>query len=199
VTRTEQGDATKARVVEVATRLFAEQGFQDVAIPDILEAAGVSRGALYHHFESKEALFEIVLEAAEERLAVELLAASAGRADPVDSLRAGCETFIRLAREPVIRQVLLADALAVVGWAKWREIDNRYGFGLMKAAVQAISPQADIPPAAVDAVAHMLLASVMELALLVAESDEKDAVQRATAALELMLRRLLEPPGKKRG
>jgi AcrR family transcriptional regulator len=194
--KTAQGKATRQHLVTVATRLFAEAGYGATSIEQVMAATGASRGALYHHFESKTALFEAVLESIEADIAHAVVAASRGITDPVEALRAGCGAWFGLAGEPAVRQIVLVDAPAVLGWAKWREIDARHGFGLMKAALRNAARAGRVDPelaasAQIDMLAHMLLASVLEIALLIARADDPaSARQDGRAAFEALVDRL---------
>jgi AcrR family transcriptional regulator len=127
--KVEQGLETRREIVEAARRLFAERGYADVSIEQVLAATGVSRGALYHHFRGKEALFEAVFEATEAEIAQLVLARSAAAAGPAAALAAGADAFLDLAREKAVRQIVLTDAPAALGWEKWRAIDAQHGFG----------------------------------------------------------------------
>jgi AcrR family transcriptional regulator len=131
----------------------------------------VSRGALYHHFSSKEALFEAVLEAIEADLAAATITASRDIADPIAALRVGCDLFLDLAQSGKVRQIVLIDAPGVVGWQKWREIEA-YGFGLLKAALGAAAERGRIRRDLVNVFAHMLLAALIEVALMIAIADD---------------------------
>jgi AcrR family transcriptional regulator len=193
--KVEKGLETRREIVEAAKRLFAEQGYGGVSIEEVLVACQISRGALYHHFRSKEALFEAVVEAVETELATHVVARSATAADPVSGLIAGAEAFLDLAREPAVRQIVLIDAPAALGWEKWREIDGRHGFGLLKAALAPAAAQAGLPAAMVDAFAHMLLASLSEVAFLIARADDAEAaIADGKAAIRELIARLLGPP-----
>ncbi|WP_204056174.1 TetR/AcrR family transcriptional regulator [Microbispora corallina] len=191
--RAERGQATREHLVAVATRLLAERGYEDTSIEAVLQESGVSRGALYHHFPGKDALFEAALEAVERDIAERTVAATEGIADPVAALRAGCLAWVRLAGEPVVRRIVLVDAPAVLGWHRWREIEERHAFGLLKAALQAAADAGGLQPGHVDVFAHVLLASVNEIALLVARGAGGDGVsaEEAEAAVGELLRRLL--------
>jgi AcrR family transcriptional regulator len=186
--RVEQGQATRAALIGVATELFAANGYDGTAIPAVLDAAGVSRGALYHHFESKEALFEAVLRSVEAQATVEVTRAAGGATDPLDGLRRGCAAYLAMCRDPVVRQISLIDAPAVVGWERWREIDEQHAFGLVKAAIAAIAADGRVKPELVDVMAHMVLAALLEVALLVARADEgRMAVRRGQEAIDELL------------
>jgi AcrR family transcriptional regulator len=196
--RVEQGHATRAALVEVATELFATDGYEGTAIPAVLQAAGVSRGALYHHFESKEALFEAVLKSVEARVMAKVTRTTHGRSDPLDALRRGCASYLAMCRDPMVRRISLIDAPAVIGWQRWREIDEQHAFGLVKAAIAAISADGRVKPELVDVTAHMVLAALLEVALLVARADEgRLAIRRGQEAIDELLTALLAPPAHK--
>ncbi|HEY6329126.1 MAG TPA: TetR/AcrR family transcriptional regulator, partial [Blastocatellia bacterium] len=130
----EKGAATKARIIAVARELFADKGYESTSTETVLKVAEVSRGSLYHHFENKEALFAAVLEAVEADVTAATGRARANITDPVEGLRAACDAFLQLACDPEVRQIILIDAHSVVGWEKWREIEERHGFGRLKQA-----------------------------------------------------------------
>lgn len=195
--RQDRGQATRDQLVAEATQLFAERGFDATSIEAVLEAAGVSRGSLYHHFKSKEALFEAVLDAAEARIGeATLLAAMGAGDDPVASLRAGALEWIRLAGDPVVQRIVLIDAPAVLGWERWREIEEQNALGMLRVAMQTVADDGRLDPTLVDPFAHVLLASINELALVIARAeDTADAQARAEAAVNELLTRLLSKPG----
>ena len=120
-----RGEATRSQLIAIATRLFAERGYEDTSIESVLREAGVSRGSLYHHFPGKEALFEAVAEDVETSVGEQTLAAASGSDGPVAALRAGSLAWIRLAGDPVVRRILLIDAPSVLGWERWRAMEER--------------------------------------------------------------------------
>jgi hypothetical protein len=112
--------------------------------------------------------------------------------DAAAAVRAGCEAFLDLTQDPVVRQIMLTDAPSVLGWDKWREIDDRHAFGLLKAALEPAAKEAGLPAALVDAFAHMLLASLSEVALLIAQADDAAvALENGKAAVRELLSRIL--------
>lgn len=192
--RAAQGRATRGQLIEVATRLFAENGYEGTSIEAVLTAAGVSRGALYHHFAGKEALFEAVVSAITDRVTVELTEVISGCTDPVDAMRTGALAWIGLAADPVIQRIVLVDAPSVLGWERWRTMDNGQTLGAMKAMLQAVSDSGRLPSDLVDPFAHMILAALDEFALVVARApDSKTAVAEGRRAVEELLDRLLRP------
>ena len=187
-----RGEATRGQLIAVATRMFAERGYEDTSIEAVLREAGVSRGSLYHHFASKEALFEAVAEHVEAEVGTQTVAASAGADGPVAALRAGFLAWIRLAGDPVVQRILLIDGPSVLGWERWRAMEERHALGLIRMVLEAAAEEAQLRPELADTLAHVLLASVNEVALLVARSDDPEAAMKAGEdAIDELLRRLL--------
>jgi AcrR family transcriptional regulator len=188
----ESGQATRQQIIAVATRLFASQGYEATSIDSVLLRCAVSRGALYHHFDSKEALFAAVLEGVESDVARALIKASRRASDPIDALRDGCYAWLHLARDDTVRQIVLIDAPTVVGWRKWREIDARHGFGLLKGGLKAVAAAGHLPSDLVDMFAHVLLAALIEVSLLIASAESPEAATRSgRAAIGELINRLL--------
>ena len=114
-TRAEQRAATRARLVAAARERFAEHGYAAVSLPEVVAAAGVTKGALYHQFASKRDLFRAVLADVQAQVAAEVEAAAARSG----SLLAGCEAFLRASTAPGVERIMLVDGPAVLGWAVW--------------------------------------------------------------------------------
>ena len=187
-----RGAATRAQLIDIATRLFASRGYEETSIEAVLQEAGVSRGSLYHHFAGKEALFEAVLDDVETRVGRQTIAAAVGADGPAAALRAAFLAWIKLAGDPVVQRILLIDAPAVLGWERWRAMEERHALGAIRATLQAIADQGNLRPELVGTLAHVLLASVNEIALVVARSDDPAAAMREGAdAIDELLRRLL--------
>jgi AcrR family transcriptional regulator len=192
--RAAQGRATRGQLIEVATRLFAEQGYEGTSIEAVLAAAGVSRGALYHHFPGKEALFEAVVVAVSDQVTVDLAAAVGRRTDPVDAMRTAALAWIGLAADPVIQRVVLVDAPSVLGWERWRDMDGGRTLGTLRAMLQAVSDSGRLPSELVSPFSHMILAALDEIVLVVARADDPAAaVAEGRMAVEALLDRLLRP------
>lgn len=192
--RAAQGRATRSQLIEVATRLFAEHGYEGTSIEAVLSAAGVSRGALYHHFAGKEALFEAVISAVSDRVTAELAGAIRDRADPVDAMRTAALAWVSLAGDPVIQRIVLVDAPSVLGWDRWRAMDDGRTLGTLRAMLQAVSDSGRLPPDLVGPFAHMIMAALDEISLVTARAaDAGAAVAEGRMAVEAFLDRLLRP------
>lgn len=188
----DRGQATRDHLVAVATGLFTEHGYDGTSVEAVLRAADVSRGALYHHYPGKDALFAAVLETVYERVEADGAEAIRGIRDPAETLRAACLAWIRITGDPVVRQVLLIDAPAVLGWQRWREVDEQRTLGRIKAVLRRVAAEGRIPVARVDFYAHVLLAGLNEIAMLIARADDHSAAAaEAEVATGELLDRLL--------
>jgi AcrR family transcriptional regulator len=191
--KAERGQATRQQIVTEATRLFAEAGYGAVSIEAVLSVCGISRGALYHHFASKVALFTAVLDAEEARVAEALMASAEGETNPLDMLRAGCFAWLHMAaNDSAVRRIVLTDAPSVVGWDVWRDIDSRHGLGMLKAAFRLAAELGHLKQSRVDTYAHALLAVLTEMALMVARAEDRSAAADAGRdTVELVLSQLM--------
>lgn len=181
--------ATRERLITHARALFAERGYARVGTEEIVRAAGVTRGALYHQFRDKEALFEAVVEAVEAETTERVAAVAASAGEPLTALRAGAHTFLRICGDPHVERILLLDAPAVLGWERWRAIELRHGLGLVAGVLDAGMQEGDIAPQPIEALAHVLIGALDEAAMLVARADDRDA---ARADVEAVIDRLLD-------
>lgn len=168
--------ATREALLSSARELFAERGFA-AAREDIVARAGVTRGALYHHFTSKEKLFRAVVELLEEEMFERIASAAMSSEDPSEQLRRGCGAFLDAAMDPAVRRIVLLDAPAVLGWQAWREIDARYGLGLVIEGLNAVMAAGRIERRPVEPLAHLLLAALNEAAMMVASADDPVAAR----------------------
>jgi AcrR family transcriptional regulator len=176
--KAEQGEATRARLLRVARDLFARRGYAGVGTEEIVRRARVTRGALYHHFRDKKDLFRAVHEQLEGELVESLGQRIAGIEDARELLAAGVRSFLDACTDPALAQISLIDAPSVLGWAEWREIDARYGMGLVRLGLEAAMDQGVMPRQNPEPLAHLILAALGESALLIANADEPRAARR---------------------
>lgn len=183
--------ATIADILAAARKLFASEGFDATSIDDIAANAGVAKGAVYHHFASKEAIFTRVLEDVQAEIAaMPPPAATRAMTDPLDQIAAETLRYLLAATEPSRKRILLIDGPAVIGWKKWREIDDRF-FGAGAKAAMALVLGAKASSREVDAVTHLMMGAVMEACLVCATApDAKKAARELSAGLRKMLQGL---------
>jgi AcrR family transcriptional regulator len=190
-TQAERSATTRAALLMAGRQLFADRGFAGAGREEIAERAGVTRGALYHHFATKQDLFVAVVEDLESELGQRLVAAASAGSDPLEELRLGCQAFLDAALDPAVRRIVLLDAPAVLGWQAWRELDERFGLGLIKMVLDSVMAAGLIEAQPVDPLAHMLLAALNEAAMLVALADDPDAARALVgASVDRLLARL---------
>jgi AcrR family transcriptional regulator len=172
-TKAEQAAQTREALEGVARELFETRGFATVSAEEIVAAAGVTRGALYHHYGGKEGLFEAVAEAAMQRLHDKLVRAAGSSTDPLEGLKQGARRFLELSSAPRTQLVLFVDAPVVMGWQRWRQMDARYGFGLILRALDRVVAQGRMRSTSREIVAHLLLGALIEASMLIANSSQK--------------------------
>jgi AcrR family transcriptional regulator len=188
--KAEQSELTQGALLKAARELFTEKGYADTATEEIVQRAGVTRGALYHHFRDKEELFQAVFEAAEREL-VETVRTAIGSAQisPWEGLSVGCQAFLDACLEPAVQRIILLDAPSVLGWETWRRIDAEYGLGLVRQSLQAAMDTGYVDPLPVDPLAHILLGALNEAAMVIARAED---VQSARAEVGAVVDRLLK-------
>jgi AcrR family transcriptional regulator len=179
----ERTATTRRAILTTARELFARDGFEATTIGAIAGRAGVSKGALYHHFADKADVLAAVYEDLEQELVESLVAVAVTETDPVLALRRGCQAFLDHCLDPVFRRIALVDAPNGLGWQRWRSIDARHGFGLLLAGLRAAADQGRIRSDHLDERAHLLLAALVEAALLVGSSDDPAATRESMGAL----------------
>ena len=184
-----RSEATRAALMATARELFAERGYAAVSTEEVVASAGVTRGALYHQFEDKAALFRAVFEEVEGELAQRLAGEALAHADPWEAQLAGLDAFLAACEEKEIQRIALLDAPSVLGWETWREIEARYGLGLVMAGLRNLIDLGLIPEQPVEPTAHAILGAVAEAGLYVARAGDPEA---ARAELSAVLRRMVE-------
>ncbi|APE35238.1 hypothetical protein BOX37_16235 [Nocardia mangyaensis] len=186
---------TRARLIEAGTALFAEHGFAEVTTARVCAAAGVTRGALYHHFGNMAGLMEACFAAVDHGV-VDTLSAHALSGSPVERVHAVSHTFVDQLADQTVRQILFVEAPAALGWARWREIDGGRSLGLVKNLLVAAHEQGElIARHNPKVLAHLLLGGLNELAMFVAASRSREkALAAAHAELSAVLDGMFRQP-----
>jgi AcrR family transcriptional regulator len=190
--------ATTAALVEAARRLWSERGYAAVGTPEIAAAAGVTRGALYHQFADKAALFGEVAEAVESDVTARLgeYVAASGARDPAAALHAAVDGWLEACEEPEVRRILLLDGPAVLGWDGFRDMALRHGLGLTEAMLKAAIDAGQLPPQPTRPLAHVVIGALDEAAMYVATADDRAAARSEVArSLHALLDGLLGESG----
>jgi AcrR family transcriptional regulator len=165
--------------------MFAETPFADVSTQAIVDAAGVTRGALYHQFDDKAALFAAVYEEVERDLVADI-AEQIGAVQPPDQLaamRAGARLFLDRSAAPDVARIVLIDAPAVLGWDRWREVGVKYGLGIIEGMLTQAIADGLIPEQPVRPTAHVLLGALDEAALYISRARDADRARQEMFAV----------------
>lgn len=176
-------DATRGALLAAGRRLFAERGFADVPADEIVSAAGVTRGALHHHFGDKRGLFRTVFEQLEGEIVDDLGRLVGEGADEL--VPRALAAFLDICERPDVRRIALTDAPAVLGWQTWREIEAEHGLGLLTAMLTDSPTVSEATPAPV--LAQLVLGSITEAALLIAHAEDRAAARKQAEAALLAL------------
>jgi AcrR family transcriptional regulator len=189
--KAEQSEATRGALLCAARELFTERGYADTPTEEIVQAAGVTRGALYHHFKDKQDLFTAVVEGVEQQTLERVAAADVEETDPWEQQRVAVGAFLDTCLDPAVQRIVLTDAPSVLGLAAWREIEARYGLALVRAGLQLVMDAGLIEEQPIEPLAHMLLGAMAEAGLLIAHAEDPVAARQEVGdSLDRILRGL---------
>lgn len=163
--KAEQGEATRGALVDAALALFTAGGFADTSTTEIVRRADVTRGALYHHFADKEALFRAAYEAIERDIFQRCLTAAKGM-DGVEALKAGIGAYLDACLERPVQRILLTEGPLVLGWERSLRFDDPHCARLLlRASVRELAP---VPP---EPLAHLLYGALLQAGLVIADAS----------------------------
>ncbi|WP_456249091.1 TetR/AcrR family transcriptional regulator [Longispora urticae] len=188
--RAQQRDQTRQALLREGRRLFSGSGYAAVGLAEIVQAAGVTKGALYHHFSGKADLFRAVLEEVQQEVGRRVAAAADAHEDPWAQLTAGCEEFLTATTDPDIQRVMLVDGPAVLGWAEWRAMDEAASARHLADALTGLVDAGVIAPQPVAPLVHLLSGAMNEAALWLASSAGPGDLADTRAALGRLLQAL---------
>jgi AcrR family transcriptional regulator len=172
-TQAERTAATRGALLAAARGLFAEKGYAATGGEEIVEAAGVTRGAMYHHFANKAEVFRAVFEELEAETMARIVEAAMGSEEPLASMQLGAMAYLDAALDPAVQRVVLLDGPSVLGWELQKEISDAHGLGLVREALNNLMGGGLIAQQPVEPLAHVLMAALHEAALYVARAKSK--------------------------
>ncbi len=185
----ERSEATTAELVDVARRLFAADGYAATSLEDVVRGAGVTKGALYHHFAGKRDLFLAVYEREQARLARVQFQAFARKKGAWEGFFAATRAFFEASLDPGVQRITLLDAPSVLGWETMREVEGRYSLVQLHQGIEALIHDGHLSPRPVAPLANMLFGAMCEAAMMVARAGNQRAARREVIA---ELRAILE-------
>ncbi|MBA3301104.1 MAG: TetR/AcrR family transcriptional regulator [Thermoleophilaceae bacterium] len=181
-TQRERSAATTAELIDAARGLFAADGYAATLLEDVVREAGVTKGALYHHFAGKRELFRAVFEREQRALAAAVTDAYARERDPWEGFHAGCRSFLEASLDPGVQRITLLDAPAALGWEAMRAIEAGYSLAMLREGLEIAIAKGRIAPRPVAPLAHMLLGAICEGAMMTARSEDQPATAREVLA-----------------
>jgi len=196
-TQTDRSTATRTALIDAARRLWADRGYAAVGTPEIAAAAGVTRGALYHQFADKAALFHAVADIVEASVTRRLgdAVVESGAADPAAALHAATDGWLAACEEAEVRQILLLDGPVVLGWDGFRDLALEHGLGLTEGLLQAAMNTGQLAAGPTRPLAHVLIGALDEAAMYVATAEDREAARAEVAGvLHALLDGLLRRP-----
>ena len=175
-TQAERRAATRRALLDAARSMFAEKGYHGAAAEEIVRRAGVTRGALYHHYEDKKDLFRAVVDEMEGEIDEEIEAAERAQPDLPEAVMAGYRAFVDAVLDPEMRRTFFLDGPSVLGW-EWREIDARHAVGKIEEGLEALIAEGFVEPQPVGPLARLINGTLLEAAFFVAASEDPEAAR----------------------
>jgi len=185
--RVRQAEATRQLLVSVARELFTEHGYAETSVEEIIQRAGVARGALYHHFPGKEALFRAVYEAVQADTASRVVKAALAVQEPWGGVRAGLSAFLDACLEPEFRRIVILDSVSVLQHQAWEGGIEHVELPMLRSVLTPVV-DAHLPGLGVEALVHVALGGLYGAALYIARSAKPKA---ARADVETVLDTLI--------
>ncbi len=192
--REEYSDQTRRALIDSAMTLIAERGYSGTSLDEITSRARVTKGALYHHFPSKHALFEAVFDARERDVISEVNAALQQHRDPIAMVRAGLSVFLDVCLDPGYQRIVLQDGPSVLGYERWREREEKYTLGVVRGVVVSLLQTGDYPPLPVETVTRMLFGALAAGASAIAGAGDKEQVREEVETTALLILEGLRRP-----
>ncbi|ORA85479.1 TetR/AcrR family transcriptional regulator [Mycobacterium malmoense] len=190
-TQEERSAATRDALISAARKLWGARGYAEVGTPEIATAAGVTRGAMYHQFADKAALFGEVVETVEQDVMARMatFVAESGARTPADAIRAAVDAWLEASGDPEVRQLILLDAPSVLGWAAFRDVAQRYSLGMTEQLLTDAIRAGQLADQPVRPLAHVLIGALDEAAMAIAMADDPKRARRETGEV---LHRLID-------
>ncbi|MEU6642220.1 TetR/AcrR family transcriptional regulator [Saccharomonospora sp. NPDC046836] len=185
--REDYSESTRAALVDSAVLLFTERGYAGTSLEEIARRARVTKGALYHHFAGKQAVFEAAFDAVETEVKGRLEKILSGPEKPWDRALNGLRAFISSCLDPAYQRIAIHEAPVVMGWQRWREAEDRYSFGLIRSALQDLIDAGEIVPVPVEVTSRLLFGALSSAATEIAGSPDPQEVGAQVEAVIVSL------------
>jgi AcrR family transcriptional regulator len=190
-TQAQRRASTRRALLDAARSLFAEKGYHGAAAEEIVGRAGLTRGALYHHFEDKKDLFRVVVDEMEGEIDEEIEAAERAQSGLPEAVMAGYRAFLDAVLDPEMRRTFFLEGPSVLGW-EWREIDARHAVGKIEEGLESLIAEGFMEPQPVRPLARLINGALLEAAFFVAASEDPETARdEAWGAMERLVSGLM--------
>jgi AcrR family transcriptional regulator len=187
--RLEYAESTRQALVDSAIELFVRQGYAGTSLDEVVKQARVTKGALYHHFSGKQALFEAVLVAVETKVMAQVGGIVANSGDPWEAATAALRTYMEACLEPAYQRIVLREGPVAMGWERWREAEERLSFGVLRTAVRALIEAGEIEDMPLEISTRLLFGLLSAGANAIADAGEPE---RTSAEVTRCVLRIVE-------
>ncbi|MBK1786187.1 TetR/AcrR family transcriptional regulator [Prauserella cavernicola] len=187
--REDYSESTRSALVASAVELFTDRGYAGTSLDEIARRARVTKGALYHHFSGKQAVFEAAFDAVETGVKGRLEKIMSGPEKPWERAQKGLREFISSCLDPAYQRIAIHEAPVVMGWQRWRDAEDRYSFGLIRSALQDLIDAGEVVRVPVEITSRLLFGALSSAATEIASSPEPEKVG---AEVEQVIISLLE-------
>lgn len=194
--REAQAEATREQIIRSAIKLFAEKGYSGAGLAEIVEASGVTTGAVYHHFGGKAGLFLVVAELIEQKILASVTQAAITKSGAWNQLLAAVDAMVGICAKSDVQRIVFIDAPTVIGPAAWREIEAKYALGALRHVLQSLVDEGALRFQSVDLMASILLGALTEAARAVADAPDKSAASEEARDILAAVFTAIRAPGQ---
>lgn len=189
--REEYSEATRAALLESATSLFAEHGYVQTSLDDVARLTRLTRGAVYHHFNGKQALFEAVVELQEDAMTAAVTAAATTAPDAWHAAMAGLDAFLDFCADPVYSRLVMQEGPVALGWQKWKELEEKHAYGLTESFIKLLIEAGEVEKVPMPTATQIVFGLLYGACRALVEAPPEEKV-RVRAECGLILRRILD-------
>lgn len=186
--RTEYSESTRQALIDGAVALFTERGYSGTSLDEIARRARVTKGALYHHFSGKQAVFEAAFAAVESQTVDRLAKVISAASEPWEAALAGLRAYLQVCLEPAYQRLVINEAPVVMGWERWRAAEENVTFGLIRSTVEAVMRTRTVVALPLEPLTRLLFGALNAGAVAIANSLDP---QLTSAEVQLCVERLV--------
>ncbi|RJQ72355.1 TetR/AcrR family transcriptional regulator [Pseudonocardiaceae bacterium YIM PH 21723] len=197
--RLEYSESTRKALVDSAVELFTRRGYSSTSLDEVAQRARVTKGALYHHFGGKQALFEAAFDQVESGVVAKLAKVAEDPGEPWEIVQRGIKTFLRVCLEPTYQRIVVHEAPVVMGWERWREAEKHYSYGIIQELIMTLVETGELRPLPVQAMVDVFYGGLSSAATVIATSDDpRKASADVGTVMNTILDSLRTSPGEPR-